>query len=106
MQLALRGCRFFQSLLLGDEIRLDVSMGRLNALMSKPQGDGADIDTRLEQVHGGRVPDHVRSNAFGEEAWAVGAGTLIVGRSYWRSSGWSRLSKAWPELLHDAADSG
>jgi hypothetical protein len=24
----------------------------------------------------------------------------------WRWSGWSRLWKAWPELLHDAADSG
>ena len=76
MQLALRGCQFFQSLLFGGEIRLDVSMGRFNALMSKPQGDGGDIDSGLEQVHGGRVPDHMRSNPFGEEARAIGTGTL------------------------------
>jgi len=27
-------------------------------------------------------------------------------RMRWRWSGWSRLWKAWPELLHDAADYG
>ena len=56
MQLALRGRQFFQRLLFGGEIRFDVSMGRFNALMSKPQGEGGDIDSGLEQVHGGRVP--------------------------------------------------
>lgn len=76
MQFALRGCQFFQSLLFGGEIRLDVSMGRFNALVSKPQGNGGDIDSGLEQVHGGRVPDHVRSNPFGEEARAIGTGAL------------------------------
>ena len=31
--------------------------------------------------------------------------TTVTGMC-WRWSGWSRLWKAWPELLHDAADSG
>src|SRR5260370_17110668 len=31
--------------------------------------------------------------------------TTVTGMR-WRWSGWSRLWKAWPELLHDAADSG
>ena len=76
MQLALRGCQFFQGLLFGGEIRFHVSMGCFNALVPKPQGDGGDIDSGLEQVHGGRVTDHMRSNPFAEEARAIGTGPL------------------------------
>ena len=32
--------------------------------------------------------------------------STTVTRMRWRWSGWSRIWKAWPELLHDAADSG
>jgi hypothetical protein len=31
-------------------------MRRLNALMAEPQGNDGDIDPRLEQVEGGRMP--------------------------------------------------
>ena len=51
-------------------------MSCFDALMSKPQGDGSDIDSGLEQIHGGSVPDDVRSDPFGKEARAIGAGTL------------------------------
>ena len=51
-------------------------MGCFDALMSKPQGDGSDIDSGLEQIHGGSVPDDMRSDPFGAKARAIGAGTL------------------------------
>ena len=51
-------------------------MSCFDALMSKPQGDGSDVDSGLEQIHGGSVPDDVRSDPLGEEAGAIGGSTL------------------------------
>src|SRR5580693_6319594 len=41
-----------------------------DALVSEPQSDDGDIDARLEQGHGGAVPEDVRRYAFGPQAGA------------------------------------
>ena len=48
--MTVRECQFSQSLLFVGEVPLHVPMGGFNALMSKPQFDGGEIDAGLEQV--------------------------------------------------------
>src|ERR1700740_70366 len=45
-----------QSLLLGSQICLDVSMSGLQSLVDKPQGDDGDVHAGLQQVHCARMP--------------------------------------------------
>jgi len=42
-------------LLFGRKIGLQVDMGRFHAFMAEPEGDGGDINPRLEEMGGGRV---------------------------------------------------
>ena len=42
---------FCQRLLLHREIGLKIHVGRFDTFMTKPQGDGVDIDPSLEEMH-------------------------------------------------------
>ena len=52
------------------QVRLDVVMGGLEALVAEPQRDGRHVDAGLEQVHGGGVADDVWRHAFRGQARA------------------------------------
>ena len=50
-------------LLLHTQIDLDVGMGGGKLAMTEPRGDGGDVDSGMEQVHGRGMPDHMRRDA-------------------------------------------
>jgi hypothetical protein len=72
---ALNGIEFFQGLLLHRQIGLQVNMGRFDAFMTQPQGNGGDINPSLKQMRGGRMAYDMRRNVFGGEARTNGRGT-------------------------------
>ena len=43
----------------------------LNAFVAEPECNDRDIDSRLEQVHGGAVPHDMRRDGLGREARAA-----------------------------------
>ena len=45
------GRHFFEGLLFESQIRFDIAVRGLSALVTKPQGDDGDIDSRLQKVH-------------------------------------------------------
>jgi len=49
---------------------------RFDTFMTKPQGDGGDIDSRLEQMHGCGVPHHMGRDVFGRQTGASRDGAL------------------------------
>ena len=66
--------RFGESRSLGVQIDRGVLLGRIEALVPHPMGDGAEIDPGLEQVHGGGVANTVGMDALVLERRQHGGG--------------------------------
>ena len=54
-----------QRLLLVCQVDFQIAMGGLNTLVAQPESDDRDIDPRLEQVQGGRMPEDMWGNLLG-----------------------------------------
>ena len=73
--LSFRAERFqlIQRPLFACQIRFNVDMRRLDAFVAQPQGNYGYIDSRLQQMRPGRVPDRMRVNALAFKARAIRA---------------------------------
>ena len=60
-----------EHLLFRREIRFDISMRRLDALVTEPQRDDGDVYPRLKQVHGRGMSNEMREYAFVSQAWTL-----------------------------------
>jgi hypothetical protein len=60
---------FFEGLFLPGKIGLEIHMRRVNTFMTEPQGNGRDVDARLDLQEGsfhekvGKIKDDVASSA-------------------------------------------
>ena len=70
--------RFGESRSLGLQIDRGVLLGGVEAFVPHPMGDGAEIDPRLEQVHGGGVANTVGMDALALERRQHGGGPSHV----------------------------
>ena len=46
------------------EVGMEVDLGGFHLLVTQPESDDRGIHTRVQQSHGGRVPQHVQRNRF------------------------------------------
>jgi hypothetical protein len=65
-----------QRLLFVRQVDFQIDMGGLQALVAQPQGNDRNIDPRLEQVQGGRMPEDMRRDLLGAEARADRSGLV------------------------------
>ena len=79
LEAAHRGIRWrnsFQRPFLDRKIRLDVDMGRFDALVPEPKGNHGHVDSGLQQMHGTGVPYEMGGYPFGEKARTCFSGAL------------------------------
>lgn len=53
------------------QVGLEIAVRRLNGLVAEPQGDDAQVDAGLEQMHCCRVAEDARRDALSQHARAV-----------------------------------
>jgi hypothetical protein len=68
-----------QSLLLGGQICLDVSMSGLQSLVAKPESNDGDVHAGLKQMHCTRMSQQVRMNSLADQAGTFDGGTANSG---------------------------
>ena len=70
------GRHFFESLLLHSQIRFDIAVSCLNALVAEPQSYDRNVNSCLKKMHCTCVSNEMRSDALVGKAWA-GCGTSL-----------------------------
>jgi hypothetical protein len=50
---------------------VEVDVGSLHAFVPEPQGDGCGIDPGAKQLHGGGMPENVRSDPLAAKRWTI-----------------------------------
>jgi hypothetical protein len=60
----------FERLLFHRQIGLQIQVGGFTTFMTAPQGNGGHRNARLEQMHRGGVPNHLRRDVFRRQAGA------------------------------------